>query len=47
MGLLFGLMTTAFAAKYNLKMGMTATTAQNEYRAAEVAKELKKDQRDK
>lgn len=43
MGLLFGLMTTtAFAAKYNLKMGMTATTAQNEYRAAEVfAKELK------
>lgn len=43
MGLLFGLMaTSAFAAKYNLKMGMTAGTAQNEYKAAEVfAKELK------
>lgn len=43
MGLLFGVMTTsAFAAKYNLKMGMTAGTSQNEYKAAEVfAKELK------
>lgn len=43
MGLLFGLMTTsAFAAKYNLKMGMTAGNSQNEYKAAEVfAKELK------
>lgn len=43
MGILFGVMTTsAFAAKYNLKMGMTAGTSQNEYKAAEVfAKELK------
>ena len=42
--ILFGVMTTsAFAAKYNLKMGMTAGTSQNEYKAAEVfAKELKK-----
>ena len=41
--ILFGVMTTsAFAAKYNLKMGMTAGTSQNEYKAAEVfAKELK------
>ena len=30
--ILFGVMTTsAFAAKYNLKMGMTAGTSQNEY----------------
>ena len=44
MAILFGVMTTsAFAAKYNLKMGMTAGTSQNEYKAAEVfAKELKK-----
>ena len=42
--ILFGVMiTSAFAAKYNLKMGMTAGTSQNEYKAAEVfAKELKK-----
>ena len=44
MAILFGVMaTSAFAAKYNLKMGMTAGTSQNEYKAAEVfAKELKK-----
>ena len=43
MAILFGVMSTsAFAAKYNLRMGMTATTSQNEYKAAEVfAKELK------
>lgn len=43
MGLLFGLMTSSvFAAKYNFKMGMTAGTSSNEYKAAEVfAKELK------
>lgn len=42
-GLLFGVMTTSvLAAKYNLKMGMTAGNSQNEYKAAEVfAKELK------
>ena len=35
--ILFGVMTTsAFAAKYNLKMGMTAGTSQNEYKAAVV-----------
>lgn len=43
MGLLFGVMTTsALAATYNLKMGMTAGPSQNEYKAAEFfAKELK------
>lgn len=43
LGMLFGVMTTAaLAAEYNLKMGMNAGTAQNEYKAAEFfAKELK------
>lgn len=36
LGILFGVMTTAaFAAEYNLKMGMVAGTSSNEYKAAE------------
>lgn len=43
LGILFGVMTTAaFAAEYNLKMGMVAGTSSNEYKAAEYfAKEVK------
>lgn len=43
MSILFGVMTTsAFAATYNLKFGMTAGPSQNEYKAAEYfAKEVK------
>lgn len=42
MGLLFGVMSTsALAATYNLKFGMTAGPSQNEYKAAELfAKEV-------
>ena len=43
LGILFGVMTTAaFAAEYNLKMGMVAGTSSNEYKAGEYfAKEVK------